>query len=70
MAIEVRHAKGTFEPGPPRVLFQTSAIRPRVPYITRYVSAGDGQRFLFNVPTGDPVPPAITVMLDWKRPHR
>jgi hypothetical protein len=67
MAVEVRSTERAFEPSRPRVLFQTSATRPRVPYVTRYVAAADGQRFLFNVPAGDPTPPAITVMLDWRK---
>jgi Tol biopolymer transport system component len=70
VAVEVRSGGRTFEPGPPRVLFQTSAVRPRVPYVTRYAATADGQRFLFNVPVGAPAPPAITVTLDWRHAIR
>lgn len=66
MAVDVRSAGPTIEPGPPRTLFQTSVARQGVPYATRYVATADGQRFLFNMPASDPTPPAITVMLDWR----
>lgn len=69
MAVDVRAAGPRLEPGPPRALFETNVPAYGVPYLTSYVATADGQRFLFNMPAGDPTPPAITVMLHWNAPR-
>jgi hypothetical protein len=61
MAVDVK-AGATIETGVPKAMFQTPlVVNPRD---NQYCVTGDGSRFLFAEPVGDPTK-AITVMLNW-----
>ena len=51
--------------GIPKPLFQTRVPAGINQLRTNYVPSRDGQRFLINTLTGDPVPTPITVVLNW-----
>jgi eukaryotic-like serine/threonine-protein kinase len=66
MAVAVK-AGPTFEPGTVRPLFKTSLPTGISAYRMGYIPAADGQRFLMKVPDATAPPPAIMVVLNWRR---
>jgi eukaryotic-like serine/threonine-protein kinase len=71
MAVPVKSGGATadpFEAGAPQELFVTNINIAPVLLLNQYQPTADGQRFLFDVPTGeDPGRQAITVVLNWQR---
>jgi eukaryotic-like serine/threonine-protein kinase len=67
MSVAVQAISGSLEFGTPRTLFTIPFVAPpagvSAPYT--YDVMPDGQRFLALVPTGDAVPPPMTVILNW-----
>jgi Tol biopolymer transport system component len=64
MSVEVRSAPG-FEARPPRMLFQTQAVRLAGDYT--YAVTPDGQRFLINTLGGAEISSTpLTVVLNWQ----
>jgi eukaryotic-like serine/threonine-protein kinase len=57
MAVDVKASESSFEPGPPRLLFEKSGI-------SNYDVSRDGQQFLIAVPV-ESSPEPITVVLNW-----
>jgi Tol biopolymer transport system component len=68
MSVAVQSISGSLEFGTPRALFTIPFVAPpagvSAPY--SYDVMPDGQRFLVLVPTGDAVPPPMTVILNWQ----
>jgi eukaryotic-like serine/threonine-protein kinase len=68
MSVTVQAVSGSLELGTPRALFTIPFVAPpagvSAPY--SYDVMPDGQRFLALVPTGDAVPPPMTVILNWQ----
>jgi serine/threonine protein kinase len=58
MAVDVKASGSSFEPGVPKLLFETS-----VPLV--FDVSGDGQRFLFLAPVEESSPEPIDVVLNW-----
>ena len=63
MAVAVDTAGGTFKPGLPHELFQTS-IQSAHHQLPQYDVAPDGQKFILNVPLGPSLEP-ITLYSNW-----
>ena len=68
MSVGVQSISGSLEFGTSRALFTMPFVAPpagvSAPY--SYDVMPDGQRFLVLVPTGDAVPPPMTVILNWQ----
>jgi hypothetical protein len=57
----------SFEPASPQKLFTTKIGTVANAFSRQqYVVTGDGQRFLLNTPSGDPVTTPITLILNWQ----
>jgi hypothetical protein len=77
MSVDLRagslKAGSSFDIGPPRVLFQASSTAIRLPAVPSpgmatdliYSVTRDGRRFLFNVPTKEPVSRSATLVVNW-----
>jgi Tol biopolymer transport system component len=64
MAVDVNLAKGTFEAGLPKLLFQTHTIGYSAPR-NIYESSADGQRFLINSLQSETNSIPVTVIVNW-----
>jgi len=64
MAVPIA-ARGGFQPGLPKPLFQTHVPAGVNPYRSNYAVVRDGSRFIVNTQAGDAVPSPITVVLNW-----